>query len=80
MKDDENLRWSMKDIAHQYKIENPTWSWKECWKNAKTIHKELNKLNSEEFRNNDKFFKMNTPFSFYYDKDDEFADKYVSGN
>lgn len=80
MKDEQNLKWTKKDIAHQYKKENPSWTWKQCWKKAREIHKELNKLNSEMFRDTDRFFKMNTPFSFYYDKDNEFADKYVSGN
>ena len=55
----------MKDIAHQYKIENPDWSWKQCWEKARHIYKELNRLNANMVNNNKTFFKMNTPFSFY---------------
>lgn len=73
MKDENNLRWSMDDVAHQYKIENPNWTWKECWVKARLVHKELKKLNKETWDNNKQFFKMNTPFSFYHDKDDEFG-------
>ena len=80
MKDYENLHWTMENIAHQYKMENPDWTWKECWRRAKVIHRELNKLNRETFRENDKFFKMNTPFSFYYDKDNEYGNKYELRN
>ena len=69
MKDDENLRWEMKEIAHQYKIENPDWSWSECWDKAKIIDRELNKLNRETFRNTEKFYRMNTPFSFFESED-----------
>lgn len=76
MKDNKNLKWTIKDIAHQYKKENPDWTWKECWSKARVIYKELNKLNHESYHNDKIFFKMNTPFSFYYDKDSEFADKF----
>lgn len=80
MKDNENQKWTKKDIAFQYKKENPDWTWNKCWSKAKLIYKELNKLNYESYHNDKRFFKMNTPFSFYYDKDDEFADKYELRN
>lgn len=80
MKDNENLKWEMKEVVHQYKIENPNWSWKTCWTKAKLIYRELNKLNRESFRETEKFFKMNTPFSFFDDKDGEFNDVYVDYN
>lgn len=80
MKDRKNLQWEMKDIAHQYKLENPSWSWKRCWKKAKEIYKELNRLNNESWENTKIFFKHNTPFSFYDNKDDEFGDIFWDGN
>mgnify|MGYP000931457256 CR=1 FL=1 len=80
MKDNENLKWTKKDIANQYKKENPHLSWNKCWSKAKLIYKELNKLNYDSHHNDKIFFKMNTPFSFYYDRDDEFADKYELRN
>lgn len=73
MRDEENLKWTMKNIAHQYKYENPEWSWKKCWTKAKIIHKELNKLNSKMFRDTDRFYKMNTPFSFFESEDGEWS-------
>ena len=73
MKDNENLKWSKKDIANQYKKENPNWTWKQCWNKAKLIYKELNKLNREAFKNNDRFFKMNTPFSFFESEDSSWS-------
>lgn len=73
MKDKENLKWTKKNIAHQYKIENPEWAWKYCWDKANAIYKELNKLNNQTHNNNKRFFDMNTPFSFYYDRDGEFG-------
>ena len=77
MKDNENLQWEMNEIAHQYKAENPDWTWKECWAKAKLIYRELNKLNRESFRETKRFFKMNTPFSFFDDRDGEFGEIYV---
>ena len=41
MKDYKNQKWTMKDIAQQYKKENPDWSWKKCWKKANIVYKEL---------------------------------------
>lgn len=80
MKDSKNYKWTIEDIAEEYKKENPNWSWDKCNKKAKLIYKELKKLNKEMWDNNKLFFKMNTPFSFFYDKDDEFADKYELRN
>lgn len=80
MKDYENLHWTMENIAHQYKIENPSWTWKQCWRKAKEIYRELNKMNRESFKDTDKFFKHNTPFSFYDNKDDEFGNIYCDSN
>lgn len=80
MKDNKNLKWTLKDIAKQYKNDNPDWTWRECWDKAKTVHRELRKLNDNMWNNNKTFFNMNTPFSFYYDKDGEFGDKYELRN
>lgn len=74
MKDNNNFQWTKKDIAEQYKLENPSWSWDECWMKAKIIYKELNRLNTQMWKNNKQFFKYNTPFSFFDNKDGEFAD------
>lgn len=74
MKDDKNFQWTKKDIAYQYKNENPNWSWKKCWLQAKLIYKELNKMNNQMWKDNKMFFKYNTPFSFYDNKDGEFSD------
>lgn len=73
MKDKRNEIWTMEDIAHQYKIENEEWPWRECWKKAKIIYRELNKMNSDMFRNTDKFYKNNTPFSFFESEDGEWS-------
>lgn len=78
MKDKNNFNWTMEDIAHQYKIENPDWSWSECWSKARVIYRELKNLNNELWQNNKQFFRMNTPFSFFDNKDDEFSSKYTS--
>lgn len=75
MKDSKNYKWTKKDIATQYKEENPKWSWDKCWKMADTIYRELKRLNNELWHNNKVFFKMNTPFSFFDNKDGEFVDK-----
>lgn len=72
MKDNKNQKWTKKDIAEQYKKENPNWSWNKCWDKANLIYKELKKINKQTWDNNKIFFKMNTPFSFYYDRDNEF--------
>ena len=79
MKDDRNYKWTRKDIAAQYKIENPTWSTDECNAKADVIYKELKRLNKNEWDNNKTFFKHNTPFSFFDNKDSEFADKAWDG-
>lgn len=55
----------MEDIAHQYKVENPDWNWKECWIKAKIIYRELNKMNNQMWKDNAVYYKYNTPFSFY---------------
>jgi hypothetical protein len=80
MKDNENSKWTKEDIAKQYKFENPNWTWSKCWNKSNLIYKELKKMNKQMWDNNKVFFKMNTPFSFYYDKDDEFANKYELRN
>ncbi len=76
MKDSKNERWTLEDIAYEYQKENPEWALNKCWEKAKVIYKELNKLNHNTYHNNKIFFQMNTPFSFYYDKDSEFSDIY----
>ena len=70
----ENTHWKVKDIAKIYKYENSDWNWDKCYNKAKQIRKEIKKINGREFRNNATFFKMNTPFSFYDNKDGEFSD------
>lgn len=70
----ENTHWKINDIVKIYKYENPDWTWKECHDKARQIYKEIKRLNGQEFRNDATFFRMNTPFSFYDNKDNEFAD------
>lgn len=77
MKDNNNFKWTMDDIAHQYKLENPNWSWSDCWDKARIIYRELKNLNNELWQNNKQFFRMNTPFSFFDDRDGEFGEAYV---
>ena len=60
MKNRDNIRWTMEDIAKQYKYENPDWSWKECWTKAKMIYRELNKINNQMWKENKLFFKYTT--------------------
>lgn len=79
MKDNKNYKWTKKDLAQQYKYENPDWTWKQCWDKANIIYRELKKLNKETWDNTKIFFKHNTPFSFFDNKDSEFADKPWSG-
>ena len=74
MKDNKNFKWSKRDVAYQYKKENLNWSWNECWRKADLIYKELKRLNNELWYNNKMFFKYNTPFSFFDNKDSEFSD------
>ena len=80
MKDSQNLRWTMEDIAHQYKTENPDWTWRDCWSKAKSIYNELRRINYNDKNNDRIFFRMNTPFSFFYDRDSEFGEKYELRN
>lgn len=80
MKDNENLHWELKEIAQAYKVENSEWTWKKCLDKAKIIYKELNKLNYNTLSNDRLFFKFNTPFSFYFDRDDEFGSIYETRN
>lgn len=76
MKDNKNAHWTISEIAHQYKIENLDWDWNRCYKEAKIIYKELNKLNKETWDGNRLYFKFNIPFSDFKGKDDEFSDTY----
>ena len=80
MKDDKNARWTKKEIAEQYKIENPDWSWNECWSKANLIYKELNRLNNQTWKSNKMFFKYNIPFSDFEDRNDEFEKTYYDWN
>ena len=80
MKDNENLKWTRKDMANQYKIENPKWTWSKCWKKANLVYGELRKLNDNMWNNNKVFFKMNTPFSFYDNRNDEFEEIFHDWN
>jgi len=73
MKDENNFKWTKKDIAYQYKKENPDWSWNKCWKKAKLIYKELNKMNNQMWKENALYYKYNTPFSFYKSEDGELS-------
>lgn len=76
MKDKQNYKWTIQDIAEEYKKENPNWSWDKCWKKAKLIYRELNKLNNKMWKDNKLFYKYNKPFSFFDTKNDEFEDTY----
>ena len=76
MKDKKNLYWNLEEIARAYEIEHPNWTWGKCLAKAGIIYKELNKLNFESLTNDKLYFKMNTPFSFFDLKDDEFSDTY----
>ena len=80
MKDNENLKWTRKDMANQYKNENPKWTWGKCWKKANLVYGELRKLNDNMWNNNKVFFKMNTPFSFYDNRSDEFEEIFWNRN
>ncbi len=73
MKDSKNARWTKKDIAEQYKIENPEWTWKQCLEKSETIYRELNSLNKILWAENRLFFKRNIPFSNFKHKNDEFS-------
>ncbi len=74
MKDNKNYKWTINDIASQYKIENPKWSINKCKNKAIIIYKELNKMNNKLWHDTRQYFKYNTPFSFYDNKDSEFTD------
>lgn len=69
MKDGQNFKWTMYDIAHQYKLENSSWSWSECWQKARIIYIELNRMNNQMWKDNKLFFEQNTPFSFFESED-----------
>ena len=73
MKDDKNVKWTMDDIAHQYKLENESWTWSQCWGKAKEVYRELNRMNNELWKGTKVFFDQTTPFSFFDNKDDEFS-------
>ena len=73
MKDMENSHWTMNDIAHQYKVENSEWSWKQCWNKAREVYKELNRLNINMYNNDKTFFNMNTPFTFFESENGELS-------
>ena len=51
-----NTYWSRAGIENHIKHDNPDISEEEAKQLAKTIHKELNKLNSALKRNNDKYY------------------------
>lgn len=72
----ENLNWKKRDIVLLYKSENPNWSLKQCKDKADELYKELKKMNKKMFRDDDRFFKMNKPFSYIDNKDSEFSDIY----
>ena len=75
MKDDRNLRWTKHDLLNQYKIENPEWTMDKCWEKTNIIYSELCRLNKNSWDNTRTFFNMNTPFSFYDNKDSEFSNR-----
>lgn len=60
----ENIGWLPKQIFNLYKKENPEWDDDECWEKADLIYKELNRINIKSYRNEQRFWKHNTPFSF----------------
>lgn len=65
MKDYKNQKWTIKDIAHQYKKENPDWDWDKCYKKAKIIYNALKSMNWSMENNNKKYFKHNIPLSYF---------------
>jgi len=51
-----NTNWSIYSVAKIYKRENPNWSKQQCFKTAKKIVKELDRMNSNSCYNNKKYY------------------------
>lgn len=54
-----NKTWTLRELAWQFKKQNPEWKWKFCWSEAKKTKKSLDALNQQEYRNNKKYYKQN---------------------
>ena len=76
----DNYKWEKNDIAKLYKYENPNWDWDKCIEKAELIYKELNKLNTQMWKNNKIYFRYNKPFSFFENRDDEFEEIFFDRN
>ncbi len=66
-----NKTWTLRELAYQFKKQNPDWKWKMCWNRAKKIKKSLDALNQQEYRNNKKYYKKNCEL-FNEDCNDDF--------
>lgn len=75
-----NLNWDKSSIAELYSYENPNWTIEQCHEMAELLYKEIKKMNRQSFRERDRFFKMNTPFSYFGDRTDEFEEVYWDRN
>lgn len=73
MKDNHNFKWTIEDIAEEYKLENPNWTWDECLDKSKIIYKELNKLNTQMWGDNRVYYKFFKPFSFFESDDGKWS-------
>lgn len=51
-------------------LENPDISKKECYKKAKKLYREIDKINKQVNRNTAEYYLHNIPLS-YFEKDDE---------
>ncbi len=76
LRDKKNFKWTRHDIAYQYKLENPNWTWDKCWIKSDLIYKELKRLNKQMWDNNKRFFDNNIQFSALEDRDDEFGKQF----
>lgn len=70
-----NRGWSVKQLAKEIKKENPTWDSDKCFEQAEIVYKELNKLNSNTYKNEKKHIENTVPFSFdYYLEEGDFEE------
>lgn len=67
-----NKSWTLKEIAWQFKKDNPDWKWKKCFSEAKKIKNGLDSLNQKEYRDNRKYYKKNCELY-----DDDYNDDFL---
>jgi len=60
----DNNGWTKKQLANQYKKDNPQWDNNKCLEKANIIFKELNRLNTNMQNNDNNFFNHTVPFSY----------------